>query len=277
MKSLAIVIVIYQRVLTDLPFWQFHAESSFRWIICDNSTSDALRQENSSLASSAGLIYLDMGGNAGLSKAYNCAISFLSSQDVSPDWVVLLDQDTEELTSYFKSLDALDEGLSRIFVPFVHSASGFLSPRYFSQDLLHQTLTPEIPSSPQCAINSGMAIHFSLLKDVGGYDESLFLDYVDYDFLLRAQQFLPSGRLGQLDATLRQAFSGDSVQKSDRVRFSIFCKDLKIFCKKHGIPRRKLWNLLLRRACHLSLSHRSPVFLLDLFSLLLTTNHVKSL
>ena len=89
-------------------------------------------------------------------------------------------------------------------------------------------------------INSGLFLEGSAIREVGGFDERLFLDQVDFLMMdrLRARGIR---RIGVLPGEIRQAFSGEvgagtgTVQSSDE-RWKIFRKDFETYCDLTNKP-----------------------------------------
>ena len=97
------------------------------------------------------------------------------------------------------------------------------------------------------AINSGMAVRLRVYESYR-YDESLFLDYVDHDFMAMCRE--KGLRIHVLEQTrLYQNFSGDSHPgyQQAMTRYSIFEKDFRTFGKKHGLSPLMVRLLLAHR------------------------------
>ncbi|MEA4965621.1 MAG: hypothetical protein VB055_07360 [Oscillospiraceae bacterium] len=230
------VIVIYNCRCEDSPSCSALLRLGISPLIVDNSTAD---YGNEAFCLAHGLVFLPMHGNAGLTKAYNAALDSLRSRDGTVIW---LDDDTELNQDYLNTLDgALSaEPETQIFLPLVVSLGDrrkLLSPCIYGKFRMKRADSCDaLRGAHISAINSGMAVRLSVY-DRYRYDEALFLDYVDHDFMLTA---MASGlRYAIMEhATLYQNFSGDTVAGSSQImsRFSIFKKDYLAFAKKHGLP-----------------------------------------
>ncbi len=266
--NLAITVVLYNQRLLDTPSGRLlsttsELRGSYGWLFVDNSESPELLAANAETATSLGVNYLRMAGNVGLARAYNSALSYWAT---SAEWLIWLDQDTQFQQDYLDSLHSLDARQHLLYVPEIRTAQGVLSPRYFTLDKVHQVLEPPANSRPYLsAINSGMCVHQSVYQEFGEYNEELFLDYVDYDFLWRIYERRPEFQLGRLPIALWQDFSGEHLGTpgGDLARFRHFRQDFACFCARHGVPFRSKWELLLRRAAHLSLHHKSLKFIFE--------------
>ena len=88
------------------------------------------------------------------------------------------------------------------------------------------------------------------------YDENLFLDYVDHNFMLDMQD----KDIKILDAKIKQNFSGNDVSniESSLIRLKIFKKDSKYFYRHNT---RKYVFVVLKRKLHLCMQYHSVCFL----------------
>ena len=155
---------------------------SLRIIIADNSTIETNNKEYCRLHNWE---YLEMGGNVGLSKAYNKILDYVNTKDFHTI-IVWVDDDTEITEEFFKELDSKAENSSNthIFVPIIYGTDGIIySPntrRFFRNKLM--TNENDIPvQSDFNAINSCMAIRMSVFDNYR-YDENLFMDSVDQKY-----------------------------------------------------------------------------------------------
>ncbi len=204
-------------------------------IICDNSTKD---YANKHPVEQDGYTYLNMHGNVGLSKAYNRAIDKIN--ELNPryrGYIVLLDDDTFIPEDYFFELSAaIKKHNSHIFLPIVEDEIGILSPSIMKKYYCHRAIGDVhcIKKRELCGINSGMAIRKDLFDNYR-YNENIFLDYVDHNFIRDMRK--KDVEITILDVVLRQKFSSNSDSKEKAlIRFSIFKKDINEFYK-HGF-----WN-----------------------------------
>ena len=99
MAGIDVVLVIYNKPLAQSQTAAtLNAPGDARVIIVDNSTAD---YGNRAFAQAQGYEYVDMGGNAGLSRAYNRVIDTLDKDD---GLLCLFDDDTEADSRYFEAL-----------------------------------------------------------------------------------------------------------------------------------------------------------------------------
>ena len=202
---------------------------------------------NEKEARSRGYRYFGMGGNVGLSRAYNRVISELEMNDCL---ICLFDDDTAVGNDYFK---VLREDADRfpdvdIFAPVVKDGKGILSPCIL-RNLAGRRVRSvgELPRYGISAINSGLAVRLRVFNDYR-YDEGQFLDYIDHAFIRDiAGQDLSKIRI--MDTVLYQRFMGSESpdRRSLLNRYGIFKNDVTHFCRRYGIPPLLRGIFLLRR------------------------------
>lgn len=253
MCSIKALIVVYNRPLSDSPaFRSLTGITGIEGYVADNSTAD---YGNRTLAGEAGWQYVSMGGNVGLSKAYNRVIAPLEKND---DVLCLFDDDTTVDSRYFEALrrDVRAYPDIDVFAPVVRDRAGMLSPCIMRGLRVNRALTLEqIPQDAISVINSGLAIRLRVFQDYR-YDEGQFLDYIDHAF---ARDILHHDRANVriMDVVLQQQFSGSSQpgRQADQTRFAIFKKDIGYFSKKYGISSVSAKRLLIRRRLSLLYRH----------------------
>lgn len=154
-------------------------------LIVDNSTSD---YNNAIECEKRHYKYISMGGNKGLSKAYNVAID-----NSEADILIFFDDDTEISEDYFT---VLKESVNNnwdidIFAPIVYGQDGVIySPNEFN------FLRNKFISSPQEEINpekfnaiaSCLAVRKKVFESYR-FDETLFVDQVDQYFFCQQRSF----------------------------------------------------------------------------------------
>jgi len=252
MAGIDVVLVIYNKPLAQSQTAAtLNAPGDARVIIVDNSTADYGNRE---FAQARGYEYVDMGGNAGLSRAYNRVIDTLEKDD---GLLCLFDDDTEVDSRYFEALRKAAEAHPEIdvFAPVVMDQKGIMSPCVIRGVSCRRVKSlGELPERGVSAINSGLAVRRRVFAGYR-YDEGQFLDYVDHAFLRditgheRARIYILE------DVVLKQAFSGSARQNRTAAmqRYRIFRKDIMFYCRKYGIPPVLRWALLLRRRLRLLL------------------------
>lgn len=233
-RGIKALIVIYNKSLKEsLTLNSIAGEKGVEIYIADNSTKD---YKNAEYALRQGYHYFDMGGNTGLSKAYNRVISQLEKNE---DLICLFDDDTRVGSGYFETLRkaAKQQGNIDIFAPIVRDRKGILSPCVFKVlKGIRVRDVEKIPKNNISVINSGLAIRLRVFNDYK-YDEGLFLDYIDHAFIKDVIN-RDKSKIHIMDAIIEQNFSGSSRlnAKENKERFLIFKKDMGYFCGKYGVP-----------------------------------------
>jgi rhamnosyltransferase len=252
-QAMKILVVIYNKSLS-----QSQAISSISGIeglevfVADNSTAD---YGNKAYALQKGYHYFDMGGNAGLSKAYNRVISTLEKND---EVICLFDDDTTIDSTYF---DALRESADKymdinIFAPVIKDRKGMLSPCVFNGIRGKRVKRLEqIPPHGISIVNSGLAIRLRVFRDYL-YDEGLFLDYIDHAFI-RDVIGNDRAKVQILNVTLRHCFSGSELTSKEDIinRYGIFKKDFRYFCSKYGVSPIRSRIFLLARSVRIMIKN----------------------
>jgi rhamnosyltransferase len=252
MGGIDVLMVIYNKPLAQSQtIATLNAPSDVRVYIADNSTADYGNRE---FAQAHGYEYVDMGGNAGLSRAYNRVIDALVKDD---GLLCLFDDDTEVDGRYFEVLRKAAEAHPDIdvFTPVVTDQKGILSPCVIRGASCRRVNSlSELPEHGVTAINSGLAVRRRVFADYR-YDEGQFLDYVDHAFLRDIAGHERAHLHVMDDVVLRQEFSGSTRQSREAAmqRYRIFSKDIAHYCSKYSIPPVLKWALLLRRRLRLLL------------------------
>ena len=203
-------------------------------LIIDNSTKEL---NNRQYCEAQGWMYHSMGGNAGLTKAYNAALGILKKE---ADFVIWADDDTSFSGDYLEKLleYTSDNPEKDVFLPVVKSNDKMLSPAIYTKRRMMAAKTlADLENRQITAINSGMAVRLSLYDNYR-YDEAMFLDYVDHDFMCWCNL---NGKLIQImaDVLLLQSFfdDGNPSVAARKNRLRIFCRDFRIFGAKNGKHR----------------------------------------
>ena len=175
--SLGGVIVFYNPTQDDIRNANLVSQYLDRLIVVDNSdyslgNSDMLNGK---------IEYILLSENRGISTAFN--IGFLNCCGI--DFFVTLDQDSRPTAEYFKKMRSVIQScdLSDVFI---------VSPKHV-EDSVASGCSKNYEYSAmhlievKYAMSSGCMINCELVREVGLFDDLLFLDYVDYDICLRAR------------------------------------------------------------------------------------------
>lgn len=214
-----------------LSFVERHPEATL--LVADNSTDTAILDSNSKC--SLPIIYVPCGGNVGISKAYNLALGKIENSSFR---VMLSDDDTLFSKEYMENMYAAateEDNQDRLICGLIDTGKGWMSPRTIKTTNVAFPFMLRKPDvgvySNRNPVNSGLCIPNRLIKIVGGYDERLFLDYVDYLFMdkLREKGY---GEILLVPGKIIQEFSGFSDDISSSIkRWEIFRSDFTTYCE----------------------------------------------
>ena len=261
------IIVVYNNCIKNISKQNFD-----HIIFVDNSTDISIKESNISYAhkNSSNFTYIDMQGNKGLPNAYNKAIETVKPEN--DDYVIILDQDTvfesdifNKYVSYIEFNPTVD-----VICPIVTDSVGIMSPNLIcgvnNKHLLNIDDIKNNNISNYSFINSGMCIKGSVFSKLK-YDETLFLDFVDHDFVIQIKDY--NFTIGIcFDVVLNQNFSGVTKNsfEQDFSRFKIFIKDAKRYYNKY-FPKQNYKLILFKRTLKLTFIHRKLSFFTELIKL----------
>lgn len=232
MKNILIVIVLYKCKLNESKTYNslIGGRTDVNIFIYDNSPySQEIHQSN--------VIYQHDPNNRGLSYAYNTAAKY--AQNHKCKWILILDQDTTfENDALSKYIEAITKYPSiSLFAPIHKISNGkYISPtKYFHRTSKPSDSVPKgiIPLLPYAPINSGMLIRLETFWQAGGYENSVWLDFSDIQFIEKIRKVIDSFYV--IDTTCIQDFSvlNSDIEKQKR-RFQIFCQCARA-CKHESI------------------------------------------
>ena len=221
------ILVVYNMDVSESVSYQFiNRHKEINLIVVDNSDHDF---KNNKKVESDGNTYLSMNGNHGLSRAYNTALDWIQKYNPEMDgYAILLDDDTSLNEEYLNEVKKVS---CDIAVPVVKAKNIIISPCRIKRDIVSQW-DGQSNLLDFSAINSGMVISLHLFKSYR-YDEKLFLDYVDHQFM----KDMKMRDIQIMNAQLNQSFSG--MEASDpsmyNTRFKLFKRDSAYFYRNHHI------------------------------------------
>lgn len=232
--------------------------SLFDVTVFDNSLRD---YGNDSFCRQKGWHYLGGKGNLGLSKAYNEAIANFPALSEG-DYLCLLDDDTQLQDGFFEKVQKQIDGhpSADILLPILKQNGTIVSPS------TGKSRKPFFATEEEClladtqtiaAFNSGMIIRLSVFRAYR-YDERIFLDGVDHAFIRDMKK--EKKNILVLPVFAEQQYSGGEKGPFEGalVRFRIFARDYRILYEHSP---KQYWFIVGKRALHLSLMYRNPVFL----------------
>lgn len=174
------VIVAYETDPNQLDRILATVANQCGFVLADNSDDGALAREIAACVVHHGGHYLCMDGNRGIGLAQNRAINVAWS--LGADAVLLLDDDSMPANDLVECLVTCSESLGHAVVVGANALdSGGLeisNARHISGPL------------PSCRdmMSSGTLIRHEIFDRVGPFDDSLFIDCVDFDWGWRAQR-----------------------------------------------------------------------------------------
>lgn len=226
-------------------------------VVFDNSER---KLDNNDYCIQYGYQYISQGENVGLSKAYNCAINHIIHED--DDYLITLDDDTELTKEYFEELEILcGENRYDVILPVIRSSGIILSPSNLVNGCHSRTVNDiaELNQETITAINSGAVIRMGLYKKIQ-YNEALFLDYVDHDFMKKAHR--NNAKFKVMRSTIKQHYSRHEKMPLEKAlkRFDVETADFRTFCKEAGkIGFYRVY--MIKLVSQLTLKYKSPLFI----------------
>lgn len=227
------LVVIYNKSCDESQSLRYLQNESERIsiIVFDNST---MSNKNQDWCKERGYTYYSEGKNIGLSKAYNAVLSKIKKSE--RDYIMILDDDTCLSENYFLEVfHKIKNSDYHLLLPIVMSGELMMSPCKVVLGCkpvgLHNK--SEINIAKISAINSGMVVRLDVYNKIS-YDESMFLDCVDHDFMGQVRQ--QGLKIQVLESKLQQNYSLNSKGSIESAifRFSIQKKDLKTYYRKYN-------------------------------------------
>lgn len=180
-------------------------------VIVDNSTVNIDKIENR-LRTNDKIIYLKQNANLGIAKAMNIGLTYL--YDNGFEWALTMDQDSKFPVSKTDEILNMVEKYSTIY--------SIVGLRYDNFEVQKYNEGPEI-FDVDFWISSGSFVNLKDYKDIGGFNDDLFIDSVDHEF---CRQLVKHGkRIGILrDYSLsHQIGSANKFLKLGKKRCVISC------------------------------------------------------
>jgi rhamnosyltransferase len=150
-------------------------------------------------------IYIGDGVNKGIAKALNIAAEFGVVNGYN--WLLTMDQDSMfedgEMAHLINDLNIYDKQLPNM---------GILTPQHQTQT--KQLLDPSVSANGvfeiKTCMTSGNLVNLNIWKQVGGFVEKLFIDYVDHEYCLRIRKY--GSVIYQTNNAVLKHFLGDEKQ-----------------------------------------------------------------
>lgn len=253
-KEFLYVIILYRRALDETATFKSLIERfpDVQLFVYDNSPCS--QQVNRCCTK-----YVHDPQNHGLSVAYNTAAKFAREEGF--EWIVLLDQDTNFLNI---SIDDYKDAIAnhseiKMFAPKVRCGNKYMSPvKVWQHMAVLQESVPSgiIPLRKYTPINSGLCVNVDAMMECGGYNEAVFLDYSDHEFIRRFRKFYSNAFI--IDKEIHQNFSVVSDDRESTInRYGLYCRSIRE-CERVGVSDR-FWFfvLVLKRGLSICVKQRT--------------------
>ncbi len=184
-------------------------------------TVDNSETSTHTLEESKTIMHLRNNDNLGIAKALNQAMK--QAKDLGYEYIVLMDQDSKffDATSSIKALyDAIqDKETNFISASVVVNAD--IAPKEHADTLRYM----------DSCITSGTMVKLSLCETIGYHEEKLFIDYVDFEYSLRAR------KMGYTIVETQDAMLKHLIGESEKVSMKLF-PFYKTYTTNHSALRR---------------------------------------
>ena len=191
-------------------------QEDVRILLFDNSVNEDIVTANRNTKLADYVSYITNNGNIGLSKAYNKALAMTGPDD----WIMWTDDDTsfsdEYLNNAYKAAcNNTCDIIAGIVTTNLHTV---LSPSFMKKDDTKELKSGVIYDHLYC-INSGLCVKKTVYELIGKYDETLFLDMIDYWLFDEARRH-NINQVYLVPGEIVQDFSGNRIYKKD---FNNYC------------------------------------------------------
>lgn len=225
--KILIITVVYDTSLKDSNIYKSLLENYPYVFIYDNSPEPRIPD-----ILPDGWTYRSDPSNPGLSKAYNEGAKYARANGF--DHILITDQDTlfpqNAIEIYTEALHS-NPGIRMVIPHVLASADLYLSPvplRHYMPTLKKTAPKGIINLNKYAVINSGMCVNVDAFFRAGGYNEDVFLDYSDFQFIDRFSNIYPQAAVVPL--TLRQNFSALTQSKPQMLgRYKLACQSIRNF------------------------------------------------
>jgi rhamnosyltransferase len=227
LDDLFLVVVLYRKKISDSEtihsISEILSDQSIDILVYDNSPE--YNPDPASSLNNCRLHYIADNENSGVSKAYNQGA--IVAGDMNKRWLLLCDQDTVFTLSFFREVySAIDIHDPALAAPFLFSDSKLISPCGFIFNYgfaLHK-----IPASGWnnfkgiSVLNSGLLVKLDTFKELNGYNEEVFLDFSDFDFIKRFKK--ANKKFYLVDTALKHNLESSIRGNFNELRFARYCK-----------------------------------------------------
>lgn len=255
-NKILIVSIIYNEVLYESNTYRTLYHNLSDVFIIDNSEESP----NKKVPLKESWIYLEQKNNPGISKSYNIAAEYAKRKGYN--WILLTDQDTTFPPDAIDVYKSAIENNPRIkmFLPKVKIMIGeFMSPvkstHYFSR-LSHYSPSGRINPKKYAIINSGLCINVDAFFEAGGYNEKVWLDFADIQFIEKFAKKYDEAYV--IDLECIQSFSNEGQNINQKInRFKLFCDSIKHYEPSNRLNIFWIFCVTLKRAVSLCKQSKS--------------------
>lgn len=255
-KKLLLVVVLYnQRLHETATYASLIAGSGEDVFVYDNSP---VPQHADTIDFAPGWKYVSDTANGGISKAYNQAACY--AREKGYEWMLFLDQDTvfpENILYEYKEIIRRYPHIKLIAPPMKMDEARYMSPvkvRFHMAKPARSVPQGKVSLYTYSPINSGLAVEVDAFYQAGGYNESVKLDFSDYQFVERIRKLYPD--LYVLSKECLQSFSDVTESNGSKLaRFGLFCNSLKHCERQDRLD--SFWYFLLVMKRTISLAYRT--------------------
>lgn len=183
LASIVSVVVTYQPTAILLDHLRRLSGQGAEIIVVDNGSNGAAAECVAAAEKLPGVCLIRNEANLGIATALNIGIRRALQSDCR--WIATFDQDTAIPADYFKRLTDACELCPRA------NEVGMIVPGGWAETgaaAMPISLRQPTWSFVQGAVGSGSLIRADVFRQVGLFDDALFIDYVDTDFCLRVQK-----------------------------------------------------------------------------------------
>lgn len=174
-SSIAAVVILYNFNIDVINNIETYSKYVDLVILVDNSDSEFYYDKYKTKLEK--YKYISMNGNCGIARALNVGIEYANKNGYN--WVLTMDQDSR-----------FTKNLIDIYISYLNKMNDdeiiILSPNYVYDR--KKTIKYEGIKKIEYTMQSGNLLNISLFNKVGKFKENFFIDCVDYEYCLRANE-----------------------------------------------------------------------------------------
>lgn len=173
----AAIVILYNPSENVVNKWKHLQEEDTNtcYLFVDNTPSHLANPNSNALTN-----YIPIGKNIGIAAAQNIGIR--KAKEQSAEKIIFFDQDSNPAPEMIRKLESFFEYHKK------DRKLAAVGPRIKDQGNHCPISNHESESfSPESIISSGMLTSMEVIEDVGGLEESLFIDWVDHEWCYRAR------------------------------------------------------------------------------------------